>query len=246
MKLTKKSYNRRMFALGALLFLSIGLVSTGFAAFVMSKGASQDLGGNIQVGTITDGSVKIENLAYDGANKILFEAAKDDDQGQVKWDENNPTQFENLTVTLTGEVSPINYVDSITISLTSSSAGIEAAAAPEKAYIELPECWESPVEITDLTRKSEDTSSSDYNVYVFSYDIKFKWGKAFNYENPSIFLDRDDAKDGAAYSFEEKRDIMFDFKKTIYAMEASTTIEDAFAMSADIPFTATISVTSKV
>ena len=111
MKLTKKSYNRRMFALGALLFLSIGLVSTGFAAFVMSKGAQANIDGNIQVGTITDGSVKIENVAFkDGNDKILFEAAKDDNDGEVKWDVTTPTVYENLSVTLTAEISPVTYV----------------------------------------------------------------------------------------------------------------------------------------
>ena len=105
MKLTRKSYNRRMFALGALLFLSVGLVSTGFAAFVMSKGASTNIDGNIQVGTITDGAVKIENVKFANNNDtILFEAAEGDNEGEVKWNEKEPTVFENLSVTITGDI----------------------------------------------------------------------------------------------------------------------------------------------
>ena len=241
MKLTKKSYNRRMFALGALLFLSIGLVSTGFAAFVMSKGATKDIGGNIQVGTVTDGSVKIDNLKFEGdKNTILFEAKENDEQGEVKWDKNNPTQFENLKVTLTGEVSPVTYVEKLTINMSSEHEGIQAAA--DAGYIELPECWG-----VDTVIVENPTNGDDNPVYTFSYTIEFKWGSKFGGQNPSVFLDLPTAKDGtSAYSYEEKKAIMKDFKKTIYAMDDTATEEDIFEMSDPLPFKAVLSVTSRV
>ena len=58
MKLTRKSYNRRIFTFGALVFLSIALMSTGFATWVMSQNATQNMEGGVNVGTITDGALE--------------------------------------------------------------------------------------------------------------------------------------------------------------------------------------------
>ena len=246
MKLTKKSYNRRMFALGALLFLSIGLVSTGFAAFVMSKGAQANIDGNIQVGTITDGSVKIENVAFkDGNDKILFEAAKDDNDGEVKWDVTTPTVYENLSVTLTAEISPVTYVKDLKIKLASTNAGIEAAKAA--GYITLPECWGVDTDITsELTRKSTDSASPDYEIYSLSYELEFGWGEKFGFKNPSIFLDERDAEGNFKIEYEQKKALLLDFKKTIYAMDASATEDEVFAKSDALKFSATLTVTANV
>jgi hypothetical protein len=57
MKLTRKSYNRRVFSFGALVFLAIALMSTGFATWVMSTNAEAGGSGNVNVGTITDGAL---------------------------------------------------------------------------------------------------------------------------------------------------------------------------------------------
>ena len=246
MKLTKKSYNRRMFALGALLFLSIGLVSTGFAAFVMSKGANANADGYIQVGTIEDGSVTIENVGFiDGNDKILFEAFKGDEEGEVKWDKKTPDVYENLSVTLTAEVSPVSYVQDFTINLDSTNAGIKAAA--DAGYITLPDCWGVNKDIkSELTRKSTDATSPDYEVYVLSYELKFGWGTEFGGKNPSIFLDEKDDAGNYKLSYDQKKQKLLDFKKTIYAMDPAATEEQVFAKSDALQFSATLTVTANV
>ena len=239
MKLTRKSYNRRMFALGALIFLSIGLVSTGFAAFVMSKGATNNQDGHIQVGTITDGAVKFDEVKFkNDVDTIVFEAAENDNEGEVKWD---GTNYENLSVTLEGSVSPATYVQGVTISITSTAPGIEAAA--DAGYIVLPDCYDSakPVELT---------TSGD--VKTFSYTITFGWGAKFGNENPSTYLDTfagvkddEDSDETRNYTYEEKKALLIDFKRKIYN---DTTSSDAeiLALATVLDFKVELIVTANV
>ena len=46
-KLTRNSYKRKIILFGVLIFASIALISTGFAAWIMSANASKDKDGNI-------------------------------------------------------------------------------------------------------------------------------------------------------------------------------------------------------
>lgn len=237
MKLTKKSYNRRMFALGALIFLSIGLVSTGFAAFVMSKGATNNQDGHIQVGTITDGAVKFDEVNFKGdVNTIVFEAAKDDNDGEVKWD---GTNYENLSVTLEGSVSPAKYVQGVTISITSTAPGIEAAA--DAGYIVLPDCYNQAQPVT---------LAENEGVKDFSYTITFAWGATFGNKNPSLFLDEyADIPDGNGgtrnYTYEEKKDLLIDFKRKIYN-DTTSSDADILALATVLDFKVELIVTANV
>lgn len=243
MKLTKKSYNRRMFALGALLFLSIGLVSTGFAAFVMSKGAKENETGHIQVGTITDGAVKFENVKFkDNKDLILFEAAENDTNGEVKWD---GTNHDILEVTLEGSVTPATYVQGVTIELNSTNAGIKAAA--DAGYIVLPSCYgEGNAQTVTTTPNGSDPTKLD-----FSYTLTFGWGTKFGNENPSTYLDTfagvDDGAGGTrGYTYEEKKAILVDFKRTIYSLESTVPEEEVLGWSTVLDFEATLTVTANV
>ena len=71
MKLTRKSYNRRIFTFGTLVFLSAALMSTGFATWIMSKDASQNQTGNVTMGTITG---KVSPAKYIGSLTVNLEA----------------------------------------------------------------------------------------------------------------------------------------------------------------------------
>lgn len=237
MKLTKKSYNRRMFALGALLFLSVGLVSTGFAAFVMSKGATNNQDGHIQVGTITDGAVKFDEVNFkDNVDTIVFEAAKDDNDDEVKWD---GTNYENLSVTLEGSVSPATYVQGVTISISSTNEGIKNAA--DEGFIVLPECYGAAknVPLTDNGDKKD-----------FSYEIEFGWGEKFGFKNPSLYLDEyagvADGEGGTRkYTYEEKKALLIEFKRTIYN-DSTSTDEQILGLSTVLDFKVELIVTANV
>ena len=221
MKLTRKSYNRRVFTFGIVMFLAIALISTGFAAFIMSNDATANEDGSINVGTITDGSIAFGEITFKGTNGDAFHFEPDaaDNEGHVVYKEGNS---ENLTVTIESSVSPAQYLetDGITIKMTSIPESVVAAA--DAGYIVLPECYaaEQTVEYT-----VED------NVAKFTYDISFKWGNKFDGKNPSVFLDLANAKDlvGAgtgAYTYLEKKEILVAFRRIIFGLDPSMSESD--------------------
>lgn len=224
MKLTRKSYNRRVFTFGIVMFLAIALISTGFAAFIMSNNATANEDGTINVGTITDGSIAFGEITFTGANGDAFHFEPDaaDDEGHVVYKDGNS---ENLTVKIKSSVSPAQYLktDGITIKMTYIPESVVAAA--DAGYIVLPECYAAAQNVTYTTTD---------NVANFTYDISFKWGEKFDGKNPSVFLDLANAKElvGAgtgAYTYEEKKDILVDFRRTIFGLDASMSESDVMS-----------------
>ncbi len=67
-KLTRKSYKRKKVAFAAVVLGGVALVSSGFAAFVLSAGAEKNVGGNIHVGDSVKGALSMEifNVGSDG------------------------------------------------------------------------------------------------------------------------------------------------------------------------------------
>lgn len=65
-KLTRKSYKRKKVAFAAVVLGGVALVSSGFAAFVLSAGAEQKNNGNLGVGTVINGSLKMNVYSYNG------------------------------------------------------------------------------------------------------------------------------------------------------------------------------------
>ena len=84
MKLTRKSFNRRIFAFGILIFASISLVSTGFATWVMSKNANTKEEGEIVVGTITDGSISFVDESITISDTFRFNPKLNDTTGYIQ------------------------------------------------------------------------------------------------------------------------------------------------------------------
>ena len=73
LKLTRKSYRRKLIMFGAAIFMSLALTATGFAAWVLSQDTSVDAGGNGEVGIVSDNELKITDLKYlfDGNDATL-------------------------------------------------------------------------------------------------------------------------------------------------------------------------------
>lgn len=178
---TRKSYKRKKIILGACLFASVALVSTGFAAWVIATQAETPQDGNISVGTVNDSSIEIKNVQL-SKNSFVFEPKETDTTGRVR---NDGTNFENLSVTVTGEISPAQYVTGATIEMTVPDS-VKAAAASKLNYIVLPEC------VTTAQALTLSDKEGDANVKTFSYKIAFTWGTAFNGKNPGEYFDTDD------------------------------------------------------
>ena len=240
-RMTRNSYKRKIIVLGIMVFACIALISTGFAAWIISTNATKEESGNISVGKVTDSSITIESVALSSSN-FFFEPKQDDLTGRVRNKEGD--NYESLSVTITGEVHNAQYLDKLKIKLDLEEApGVKAAAAA--GYIVLPECAEYEVEITDINTSSE-------NVKTFSFTVEFKWGEKFGGENPGIYFDTyypnpdyvDEATTpdvpkyladkGATVADDVMQDMLVSFRKTMYNGGDSF---DAGADQADMKFT---------
>lgn len=230
MKLTRKHYNRKILSFGLVLFLAVALLSTGFAAWIMSTGAEEENGGNVSIGAVTDGSLEFTEVKWTGDNNLIsFDAEANDVTGSIKWDGSNA---ENLIIEITGKISPKEYLDDLTI-VMEIPASVKAAA--DAGYIVLPDCAKEGGVVLVENGVANDggtvfaavkgADGDDY--WTFSYKVIFKWGEKFNGKNPSIYLDEFTkevpAGEGTkivSLTYEEKIKEMLAFKRTIYGIPA--------------------------
>lgn len=175
-KLTRNSYKRKIILFGVIVFMSIALISTGFAAWVMSQEKKQSTSGNVTVGAVTEGNIEVI-LDPLTVKDFKFEPKESDTTGRVR---NDGTNFESLTVTVTGTIKNTQFLKEATIKMNVKDAVKQAETA---GYIILPECANSEVVLT--------LTESGTNEKKFSYNITFKWGSKFGGENPGEYYDSD-------------------------------------------------------
>lgn len=175
-KLTRNSYKRKIILFGVIVFMSIALISTGFAAWVMSQEKKQSTSGNVTVGAVTEGNIEVilDELTV---KDFKFEPKESDTTGRVR---NDSTNFESLTVTVTGTIKNTQFLKEATIKMNVKDAVKQAETA---GYIILPECANSEVVLT--------LTESGTNEKKFSYNITFKWGSKFGNVNPGEYYDSD-------------------------------------------------------
>lgn len=181
-RLTRNSYKRKIILFAVFVFISIALISTGFAAWVMSSNTQFDHEGNVSVGVVSDSSLKIEitNLEALEVFSFQFEPAKGDETGRVRID--SETKFsEALTFTIEGKIS--NYAvlkkdDGLTIKMV-LPAGMQKAI--DLGYIVAPECVAEDQVIA--------VTPDDKGGATFTYTLTFKWGSEFKGVNPSLYFD---------------------------------------------------------
>lgn len=173
-KLTRNSYKRKIILFGVIVFMSIALISTGFAAWVMSQEKKQSTSGNVTVGAVTEGNIEVI-LDPLTVKDFKFEPKESDTKGRVR---NDGTNFESLTVTVTGTIKNTQFLKEATIKMNVKDAVKQAETA---GYIILPECANSEVVLT--------LTESGTNEKKFSYNITFKWGSKFGGENPGEYYD---------------------------------------------------------
>ena len=225
-KITRKSYRRKRVVLGAVLLGGVALVSTGFAAWVLSANASETVTSNIKVGVINDTDMKISITS--GLNTtISFNAASDDNTGRIRYSASDGVPAENLTVTIAGEIQHADYLSSLTIKMDEIP---QITAAIDANYIALvnEEGWYGN-ELTISTTGEGSTKS-------FSYKLGFKWGTAFGEVNPSIYYD--DA--GSSISDEDMKSQLVAFKKVICGLEDSVSDSEALMASTEYTYKVTL------
>lgn len=204
MKLTRNSYKRKLVLVGVLIFFVIALVSTGFATWIMSTNADGEESGGLEIGEITESKLAFSDISL-SSHDFFFEPVEGDNSG-VKWDGEHS---ENLSITITGKISPVDVLKDMTISLEIPEGVRQAAKA---GYIVLPECANS---VVTLEKNSDNLKlSGDGLYYEFTYEIAFKWGEKFEGTNPSKYYDENET--GMAVPRDEVKTTLETMRSTIY------------------------------
>ena len=231
MKVTKGHFNRKVLFFGLLLFLAISLISTGFASWIMSTGADKGSNGNVHVGTITDGSLEFSEIEFVNNNsEIIFDALASDTTGDIKADLTPGAKYENLSITLTTTITPVEYVQSLSISVALPKT-VDAAA--KAGYITVPSCCyvegteaSSVVIFENGTVKNLEgtgiaatvTDTEKDGTYEISVTLTFGWGTQFGGKNPGIYLDEAADYQDPKTGYDLKVQKMIDFKRMIYGL----------------------------
>lgn len=226
-KITRKSYRRKRVVLGAVLLGGVALVSTGFAAWVLSANANETVSSNVKVGVISDTDMKIELSGASMNQNISFNAPSTDDSGRIRYG-SDTIEAEKLTITVSGKITNATYLNRLTIKMDKIAS---ITAAIDANYIALvnEEGWYGE-EIEILTTDGADS------IKEFSYTLGFKWGSAFGGVNPSIYYD--DA--GRTVSDAEMKSQLVAFKRTICGLEPSVSDTEALAASPNFTYKVTL------
>lgn len=245
-KYTRNSYKRKIIMFGMMIFISIALISTGFAAWVLSTQTKVDNEGNVTVGVVENKSFEItfteikdqngNDLTKTEGGKIIadstkmkfsFEPVKDDEQGRVRW---NGTASENLSITFKGTIKNATYLGSFNVKMTMTEE-VKSLVGSEtsRKYIIAPDCAkDSGVELKD-SESGAYLSSDNYKLTMngdgsatFEVTVKFGWGDLFGNENPSTYYDTN--LTGQAVSDEKVKSILEDFHNVVNGKNTKFTI----------------------
>ena len=179
--------------MGLALFGAIGLVSTGFAAWVLSASASNTQNPNIKVGAVSDKSMEFDNVKIYGLNdageevetsNYSFNPRFDDNTGRVRFGSNEGAdEGERLSLTVKGQIKEAQNLGTLKVSF--DAIPDKLAQAVTAGYIVLPACAETAQNIpfTPLTGTGSQTLD-------FQYEIAFTWGATFGGVNPGDYYDQ--------------------------------------------------------
>lgn len=257
-KLTRRSYNRKLIVFGLAIFLAFGMISTGFAAWLISSAATKDANAPVEVDTIVDKSFELtidqldlSSNAWTGKT-ISFDAVKGDSTGRIKHQpEAEDDAGEQLNLTLSGKVTNIASLGAQPSSNNANMLKIEVAlpdtlkAAIAAGYL--------TVQYTVGDNGSDTDIPSDNIIWVkpvasengegtFSITLKFGWGEKFDEMNPSLYYDQitDPEQDSYIPDAQMKTELAA-FRATLIGADASDEDVLTAEYSGTIKFTVTAS-----
>lgn len=188
-KLTRRSYNRKLLVFGASMFMAVAMMSTGFAAWVMSSVTNADVDAPVKVGTVTDASMEITvdqwvDDAWTGET-LTFDAPEGD-LGRVYAGEGSVG--DNLSLEITGKVTNAQALGTLTISITLPTSLKNAIAA---GYLKVvSEGYDASTGVITYEANGDSLQYVDETTTkTFSYTLELAWGDFFGGVNPAVFYD---------------------------------------------------------
>lgn len=159
-KVTRHAFSKKAIMITASLFVTLALITTGFAAWLISSGASGEGTGNITTATIDDAHLGLTVAMAEGKDFVCFGPQADDKVPHIMYElpkEGEKDDKEVLTATVTGTIKNYDRLEKFNITIKISDKALTAAGYTwtetnegslksrtytynaEKAYISLPE-----------------------------------------------------------------------------------------------------------
>lgn len=159
-KVTRHAFSKKAIMITASLFVTLALITTGFAAWLISSGASGEGTGNITTATIDDARLGLTVAMAEGKDFVCFGPQADDKHPDIRYkapvgDEKDDREV--LVATVTGTIKNYDRLEKFNITIKISDKALKAAGYTwtetgegslknrtytynaEKAYISLPE-----------------------------------------------------------------------------------------------------------
>ncbi len=206
---------RKLITTAVSLLLCLGVVGSGFAAWVISRTTTEEVEGNFAVETIKEAKVDITSatVATDSNAGIVFGAPTEDDLEQlgddatIWFDYQSGTAATNLTVTVDIVISNVNeWMSDYDYKLSFAVTGKEDAdvtaydAAISDGYIAAPTFTlaESQGTITDNAMTLDASKKNESNQITLTLTVTFAWGSAFGGKNPYVYYNNQEYSDTLA------------------------------------------------
>lgn len=201
----KKKTRSKVIAASIAILSSAAVVSTGFAAWVISGGDSKEVGGIIEADEVSSKAHTLSAIKFDTkADKISFGAPKDKDtiseSNSYNWLQNNAAN-ENLIASATFTVSNVDKKPTDLTTLfdtadckfeetTATKVYVETSDAVKKGYVGAFPTWKLDQQYTDQTTPGVYLQLGELKESTLTVTLKvvFAWGSAFGSKNPFIFF----------------------------------------------------------
>lgn len=177
LRLTRRSFRRKLIMFGVSIFSSLALTATGFAAWVLSQDAKQEANGSIDVATVTDKTIEMSAIEFvDGVRNYVFDAQKNDEDGRVKWD---GTNSESLAVQASWTVTNYDFVTTHTAEFLipegiQKSINAGYIVAPTGLIQKTTGSGDSVTPVTEELDLDGDSTKSVYYVYYYNVALNTK------------------------------------------------------------------------
>lgn len=202
----KKKTRSKMIAASIAILSSAAVVSTGFAAWVISGGDTKEVGGTIEADEVSSKAHTLSAITFqEDNNKISFGAPKDKDtipqSNSYHWLQNNAAT-ENLIASATFTVSNVETTPTDDLKTlfdadgckfeetTTNKVYVDTSDAVNKHYVGAFPTWNLNQQYTDQT-----TAPGVYlklgelknNTLTVTLKVVFAWGTAFKSQNPFVY-----------------------------------------------------------
>lgn len=229
-KLTRKSYKRKKIAFAAVILGGVALVSSGFAAWVLSANATGEAGGNAEAGAVVNGALTM-TVTLDGKDAIggnqpekgnfSFNPVESDKKvkgvkNRVYFKDGNPEKLSlKYVVTVTSKTESFDNLNvKMALADETKKSNFEKATGTnniaQHPYVNAPACM-SENGVTFMAKDCEPTKDKGTGLFTWTKEvtIAFAWGDAFKCtkhgdavnENPCYFYE--DGHDGSIATIDQ-------------------------------------------